>query len=272
MKLTNRIVVLVAGLVLLGGCTTSGNNNLNSTLWIQSSSEYKAHSLQTYNVAGKNIDSALNDSRWTAALEQVGDFSSLPVAVVMDIDETVLSNSKYQARLVIDGAEWSADTWDEWIALKIASDVPGAVDFIKFLKEKNIEVIYITNRECKPRKGGISRCPQEQDTIENLGKVGINNVRPENILLKNEQPGWSSEKKSRRQFIAAKHRVIMLFGDDIGDFLPNVKNDITPTHRGELVLQNKDNWGLKWYMLSNPIYGSWLNVLEKPKLKYLLGY
>ena len=274
MKYTHGIAVLATYFVLLSGCATTGNNDLNSTLWIQSSSEYKANSLQLYNVAKNNIDSALNDSGWTAALEQAACSSSLPakVAVVMDIDETVLDNSKYQAKLVIDGAEWSADTWDEWISHKSASAVPGAVSFIRFLKEKNIEVIFITNRECKPRKGGDSICPQERDTIDNLGDVGISGVRPENILLQNELPGWSAEKKSRRESIVAEYRVLMLFGDDLGDFLPNVKKNITPARRDELVHKNENNWGRKWYMLSNPIYGSWLNVLEKPKSKYLVGY
>ncbi len=273
MKHNNGISILMAFFFLLSGCATTGNNNLNSTLWIQSSSEYKANSLQTYNFAEKNIDLALNDSGWTAALEQSGDFSSLThVAVVMDIDETVLDNSKYQAKLVLDGAEWSPDSWDNWIALKSASAVPGAVDFIHNVEAKNIDVIYITNRECKPRQGVASKCPQEKDTIDNLGKVGIKDVNPKNILLQNELPGWTSEKQSRRESIVSNYRVLMLFGDDLGDFLPNVKKNITSTQRDKLVLQNESNWGRKWYMLSNPTYGSWLNVLEQPKSKYLVGY
>jgi acid phosphatase len=259
-------------IILLNGCATIENNNLNSTLWMQTSSEYKATSIQTYNMAKINIDIALNDTDWTAALEQTGNYSVLPPAVIMDIDETILDNSKYQAKSVIEGAEFNPQTWDDWVSLKNAPAIPGAVDFISFMKEKNVEVIFITNRECKPREDGSTLCPQEQDTIDNLAKVGITGVKPDNILLKKKQSNWSSEKKSRREAIVTKFRILMLFGDDLGDFLPNVKKNITPHQRDDLVHQNKSNWGRKWYLLSNPTYGSWLRVLEEPKLKYLVGY
>ncbi len=266
------VAVIAVCIVLLSGCVTTANDNMNSTLWLQSSSEYMASSLQTYNVARGNTDLALHDKNWTAAPEQTGDFSSLPVAVVMDVDETVLDNSKYQAKLVKTGTAWSSDTWDAWLALDSAPAVPGAVDFIHFLKKKQIRVFYITNRTCRPRKQTDAKCPQEKDMIDNLARVGIAGVKPENILLKNEQPDWTSEKKTRLELIAAHHRILMLFGDNLGDFLPGVKKNITPARRHALVLQYKNNWGRKWYVLSNPIYGSWLNVLGEPKSSYLVGY
>ena len=41
----------------------------------------------------------------------------------------------------------------------------------------------------------------------------------EHLMLAWEQPGWGKEKASRRSHIAATHRVIMLFGDDLSDFV-----------------------------------------------------
>lgn len=64
----------------------------------------------------------------------------------------------------------------------------------------------------------------------------------------------------------------MLFGDDLGDFLPGVKNNITPQERDRLVREHKNNWGRMWFMLSNPTYGSWLNVLGDPKSRYIRSY
>ena len=64
----------------------------------------------------------------------------------------------------------------------------------------------------------------------------------------------------------------MLFGDDLGDFLPGVKKNITPLQRDELVRQYRSNWGSRWYMFCNPMYGSWLRVLDDPKSKHLVGY
>jgi len=263
---------------LIGGCaapsvtTHSSNNNFNSTLWVQTASEYKANSIQAYNAAINNIERAKSDRSWSSILEQGADFASLPTAIILDIDETVLDNSQYQAQLVLNGTEFDPVTWDHWLAMKAAPAIPGAVDFINSVEAKGIEVIYITNRECKSRQGSDNACPQEQDTLDNLESVGIKNVTSANLLLKKEKPEWSSEKKSRREEIANNYRVVMLFGDDLGDFLPDVKKNITPSERNELVFKYRSNWGSKWFVLSNPNYGSWVGVLNDPKSSHLRGY
>ena len=165
---------------------------------MQTSAEYKANTTQAYNTALRNIDAALCDHTWTAAKEQVGNYSSLPPAIVMDIDETVLDNSRYMGRVVLENGEWNAVTWNEWVALQAATAVPGAVEFIKAMRDKNVRVIFISNREC--RKGGspgAGSC-QEASTIENLAKVGVPDVLPEDVLLFGEEDSWTSEKKSRQ--------------------------------------------------------------------------
>lgn len=267
-----RLLFPCVVLLLSAGCASTADNNFNSLLWMQSSAEYKANALQAYNAAMRNIDAALADRRWTAAGEQVGDFSSLPPAVVMDIDETVLDNSRYMGKVVLENKAWSSATWDEWVALKEAAAVPGAVEFINAMNGKSVRVIFISNRECRSRDKPGSGCSQEADTIENLAKAGVHGVLPENVLLMGEQDGWTSEKKSRREYIAERYRIVMLFGDDLGDFLPGVKNNITPQERERLVREHKNNWGRMWFMLSNPTYGSWLNVLGDPKSGYIRSY
>ncbi len=278
MKIYYVIAFILCGAFSVSGCTNTtaatklSDYNFNSLLWIQTASEYKAGSIQTYNMATNTIDQAIHDRSWVAPIEHTGSYSLFPVAVVMDIDETVLDNSQYQAELVLHRSEYSHDTWDHWISLKRAPAIPGAVEFINAMDKKGVEVIYITNRECKQRLEGGPVCPQEQDTIKNLKAVGIVNVKPENILLKRERSEWSSEKKSRRESIVLKYRVVMLFGDDLGDFLPGVKKNISAIQRDNLIEKYRDYWGNKWYMLNNPIYGSWLNVLDEPTSKYLKGY
>lgn len=278
MKINNSTIGLLSIFGLLTGCATTPvntnliNNNFNSTLWVQTASEYKANAIQAYNSAKHNIEQAKKDVSWTSMLEQGSDFASLPVAIILDIDETVLDNSQYQAQLVLEGKQFDSEIWDQWVAMKSAPAIPGAVEFINNAESKGIEVIYITNRECKPRLGNSDVCPQKQDTIDNLKKIGINKSMARNFLLKKEKPQWSSEKKSRREEVAKNYRVIMLFGDDLGDFLPNVKKNITAKERDELVERYENNWGNKWFVLSNPTYGSWLRVLDTPKSKHLRGY
>jgi acid phosphatase len=167
--------------------------------------------------------------------------------------------------------QFSIQTWDNWIAMESAPAVPGAVDFINSMERLQVDVIYITNRECIVRTNGGPECPQKQDTIDNLLKVGIENVDPDHLFLKGEQPGWTSEKESRRKVVASNHRIIMLFGDNFGDFLPNVSGNITPEERAELVEEYSEHWGRKWFILSNPTYGSWEGILNDPKSDYLEG-
>ena len=156
--------------------------------------------------------------------------------------------------------------------MKEATAVPGAVAFINAMKSKNVKVIFISNRECRRGANPGSGCSQEAGTIENLAKVGVPDVQPENVLLLGEQDGWTSEKKSRREYVSKKYRIVMLFGDDLGDFLPDVKANINPQERDRLVDDNKNNWGRKWFMLPNSTYGSWMSILRDPKSQYLMKY
>lgn len=273
------IAVIVVG-VLISRCTHHANdntsnrshNNLNSTLWVQSSAEYRANSLQTYNTAINNLEVTAKNATGTAAIEQTNRYTSLPPAVILDIDETVLNNSKYLTKIILETEEYNSETWDQWVSVEQATAVPGAVNFIKYAESIGIEVIYITNRVCKKRENNKDTCPQKSDTIDNLEKVGIRDVSPANILLQREKQGWSSEKESRRKLLAEKYRIIMLFGDDLGDFLPNVKKNITPEQRARLVTEHAEKWGSVWYILSNPTYGSWLSILEDTQSQYLKCY
>lgn len=266
--------LICAGMLMLlsAGCASMANNNFNSLLWMQSSAEYKASAVQAYSAALANIDAALADRRWTAALEQSGDCSSLPPAVVMDIDETVLDNSRYMGKVVLENGVWNAKTWDEWVALQQATAVPGVIEFINAMRAKQVSVILISNRECMKRGESGSPCPQETDTILNLRKAGMLDAQPENLLLMGEVAGWTSEKKSRRELVSKQYRIVMLFGDDLGDFLPDVKSGITPDERDRLISEYRGNWGRKWFMLPNPTYGSWLNILRDPKSNYIMKY
>ena len=62
---------------------------------------------------------------------------------------------------------------------------------------------------------------------------------------------------------------LIAVGDDFGDFLPNVKKNITPAQRAALVDQYQTHWGTKFFMLTNPTYGSWDTILSQPKQQYL---
>lgn len=251
--------------------TEASHANLNSVLWYQTSAEFRANSIQTYRQAAFALPALLSDTSATALTNQQGDFSALPPAIIVDIDETILDNSPSGAHEIKFNHGFDLKAWDHWVSLRQAEAVPGAVKFVNQAQQQGVKVLFISNRECKQRDSKAT-CPQKEDTIVNLRKVGITQVSAEQVWLKSEQPEWTSEKESRRELAAKQYRVIMLMGDDFGDFLPNVKKNITPQQRANLVDKYDAYWGTRWFMLTNPTYGSWETILEKPKTKYLKSY
>ena len=108
-------VVLFAG---LNGCARHPEKNnthemLNATLWQQTSAEYIGLTNQVYRAARSNLDRALADTAWTAALEQTNDYALLPPAVMLDIDETVLDNGPYEARIINTLGQYSPASFAE---------------------------------------------------------------------------------------------------------------------------------------------------------------
>ena len=111
------------------------NANLNAVLWVQSSAEYDAAALAAYHAAAARLDAALADKSWDALApgERANPdaISTLPPAVILDVDETVLDNSPYQARLVRDGGAYDEATWAAWVEERSARPVPGDLDFAR---------------------------------------------------------------------------------------------------------------------------------------------
>lgn len=248
----------------------SAHHNFNSVLWYQTSAEFRANSLQTYRQATDLLGKAKSDHQWTVWPQT--NATQLPPAIIVDIDETILDNSPAAAQDVLTNAAFSTESWDRWVSLAKADAVPGAVAFVNAAEALGIKVLYISNRECSQRAGNTSVCPQKADTFNNLKAVGIQQITPSQIWLKAEQPDWTSEKESRRQLAMQRYRIIMSVGDDFGDFLPNVKKNITPAQRAALVDQYQSHWGTKFFMLTNPTYGSWDTILNQPKQQYLRGF
>jgi 5'-nucleotidase (lipoprotein e(P4) family) len=226
------------------------DDNLNAVLWVQTAVEYDALATQTYRAAAGQLDRALADAGWHALVaEERGEAKQLPPAVVLDIDETVLDNSPYQARLVEQGAEYNETTWDAWVREQKARPVPGVLEFAKAAQARGVTLIYISNRAVHLK----------EPTLANLRAVGLP-VKDDSVFLGLgmhidgcEQEG--SEKHCRRLLAGRQYRVLMQFGDQLGDFVQILAN--TPQGRDALYAEHRDWFGQRWWMLPNPTYGSW---------------
>jgi 5'-nucleotidase (lipoprotein e(P4) family) len=222
------------------------NDNLNAVLWMQKSVEYKANAEAVFALAKIRLDEALKDKSWTAApAEQTGDFKNLTPAVVADADETVLDNSGYQAWMVANGETFNPKTWTKFVNSQTSTAVPGAVEFAKYAESKGVRVFYVTNRT----KG------EEPATRENMRKLGFPmQANIDTILTAKEQPDWGSAKGTRRAAIAKHYRILLLLGDNFGDFTDAYKGSVD--ERQKVYEENAARWGRDWLMLSNPSYGS----------------
>lgn len=229
------------------GSTAQPHENLNAVLWVQTALEYEASALQAYRLAERQLDAALADPSWTAAIEQKGDVARLPPAVILDIDETILDNSYYQARMIRDNTPYSTDTWDPWVLEMRATAIPGAREFTEYAAGKGVTVFYVTNRTAN----------LEEATRKNLAAEHFPlSTDVDTVLTRGERPEWSASAKGpRRAYIAGAYRIVMLVGDDLGDFLVDAAG--TPEERRTKTAPYSDWWGRRWIMLSNPTYGSW---------------
>lgn len=271
MNKCQRLVVWTAISTLLTGCVVTqasrpaspvANDNMYATLYLRTAAEYDALTRSIYASAASMLDPALAASD-SAALEQPGDFSTLPPGIIFDVDETVLDNSAYQATLVAENISYSTPHWDGWVAEARADAVPGAVAFSRAAVDKGIALLYLTNRRCIQRSPGGDPCPQRDETIRNLVDAGFPEPDPAQVYLRSAEFDFDRDKGSRRAAFAKNYRIVMLFGDDLGDFVPGAKAPgITTADRERLVAENARAWGRRWFILPNPSYGSWLDVLD----------
>jgi 5'-nucleotidase (lipoprotein e(P4) family) len=226
---------------------TPQNDDLDATLWDQTSVEAKAASIGEYDLGRMRLDQALADKNWTAATEQTGDYQNLPPAVILDIDDTVLNTSAYQAWTVVNGTDYSGKTWDAYVAAEKDVPIAGAIPFLDYAASKGVTIFYVTNRDVK------DKAPTEEE----MKKLGFprGDGKVDTFLFEHEQPDWSGAKGVRFAYLARNYRILLLFGDNMGDFTDDING--TVAQRDAVYQKDMAHWGHDWIAISNPTYGSW---------------
>ena len=262
-KLIMTISSVLATVVLATGCAQkteekkeenkSGDNkitltydqlrsreNTMGTLWYQNAAEVDALYQQGYNVATNKLKELLKQP------------TNKPYSIVLDIDETVLSNIPFQVKMIKDGTAFNPKLWDEWVQKAEATPVAGAKEFLQFADKNKVQIYYISDRTDA----------QVDATIKNLEAQGLPVQGRDHLMFKKE---GDKSKEGRRQEVLKHTNLVMLFGDNLVDFAEfSTKSE---TDRDKMFEQLKSEFGDKFIIFPNPMYGSWESAVYQGEKK-----
>jgi 5'-nucleotidase (lipoprotein e(P4) family) len=171
-------------------------------------------------------------------------------AVIVDADETVLSNVAYLRGLERRGDEDSDEAWTQWVKRRAAVPLPGALAFLGRVRELGGRIAVVTNRE-------HGEC---EDTIANLREKAV----PFDVVLCKPEDG-SGDKNPRFESVARgtaapglpPAEVLVWVGDNIRDF-PGLGQDLRSAPEAALL-----DFGRRFFIVPNPAYGSWEENTEE---------
>ena len=240
--------------------------HLHANLWMQTSAEYQALCRQTFNTALREIKQAVKAAKHRQG-RPIGP-DRKPLAVVADLDETILDNSRFQSEM--DAAVWAdgmdvgytKKRWEQWerdnpgeVGL-----VPGAGSFIAEVEKLNVVMVYVSNR-LEDLKSSTIRALAHNG----INTQGLDPSAERRLLLRAEQS--TSSKQERIRQVEEKFHVIAYLGDNLNDF-PGEIEQVASSAEQIAVRRKKaesaaDLWGTRWFMIPNPVYGNWDQILPK---------
>jgi 5'-nucleotidase (lipoprotein e(P4) family) len=210
-----------------------------AVLWQQTSGERRALSYQAFSLARLMLDHDLRMNRGPRK----------PRAIIVDLDETILDNGRAEGMYLKNRVNYNQEDWTEWVNREEATAVPGAVEFLVYAASRRVTVFYITNRN-EVQKAG---------TAANLKKLGFPNVSEQTLLVQTDLK--NSSKEPRRQSVGAKYRIVLLMGDDLNDFSDVFENSKTVDDRAAAADRHQEEFGRRFIMLPNPMYGNWESAI-----------
>lgn len=212
------------------------SGKLFASLFQQRAAEYRALCLQAFNIAHQRVEESLLIT------------SQKPKAIITDIDETIFDNSPYEAHQTFQGKDYESASWYHWTDMSAADTVPGAAAFLHYAALKGITIFYVTNREERERNS----------TLINLKKFNLPNADNAHLLLRQT----SSSKETRRQQVASDNDIILLLGDNLADF-SSFFDKKTMEERTKNTNNLAGEFGKKFIILPNPVYGDWETSMYK---------
>lgn len=245
MKSILHLLTVFISVIILSSCGHYNHHNehesevtnehlLYATIYQQKSAEIAALQLQAFNIATDRLNEVL-----------ATDNGEQPLAIVVDVDETVLDNSPFESKSILENSDYPK-YWDEWCELAVAKALPGASEFLNYAASKGVETFYVTNRKIH----------LQEATKRNLLAKGFPFVDDDHMMLRDQ----ISSKESRRLKILETHKIVILMGDNLGD-LSRLFDYQKSTERHQTVQSLQSEFGRKFIVLPNAMYGAWVDAL-----------
>jgi len=215
------------------------NNLLWAVAWKQTAAEYFALCHQAYNLARLRVEQAL-----TAQMP-----GQKPLAVVTDVDDTILHAGSYWGYLVEQDLDFFDDAvWDGWLPDNEFTPVPGAKDFLEFCRDRDVDVFYVTSRDQGERTFEYA--------LSQLQSQGFPYADDAHLYVFRD----TSDKTPARQQIEENYRIAVMLGDNLNDY----RRDYYVTdvdERRALMERDREQWGREFVLLPNPTDGHWVRAI-----------
>jgi len=246
---TAKAILSALTCIYLSGCamapaipptpTPTPNILTVAVAWKQTAAEYEALYHQGFNIARLRVEHEL-------AQQQP---NGLPLAVIVDMDDTILDTRDYWAGLLASGQDFFDDAqWDIWISENKVRPTPGSLEFLTFCAEQQVQVFYVTSRN-----QGASTYDY---ALNHLQLNGFPFADTQHLTVLTD----SSNKQLRQDDIRAMFDVVVLIGDNLNDFSREFYVD-DQLERKALMQQHRKQFGARFILLPNPTDGHWLEPL-----------
>lgn len=233
----------------------------NATLWQRTSAEYEAICRSIYRLASEKMATAIKEQR--------AKDPNVQLAVVMDLDETVLDNSDFALFLAAYGETYSDGRWEHWIDTHShdVKAVPGVRDFLDRMAKERVAVFFVSNRPQSSIRETFATLQRLQLTPPDVTSL---HMFQSNLLLRRN--GTSSSKATRFKTVSDRHKVIGYFGDNLADFPEESESGACQSYleRRQRVEGYLPRLGTKWFFLPNAEYGDWRRVLQTEQVQELV--
>ncbi|MCR5536739.1 MAG: hypothetical protein K6F05_04910 [Succinivibrio sp.] len=246
-KMTKTLLgAAICAILATSGCSSNRVENFDKVndqytaaiSWMQNSTEYRALCYQAFNAAYAHLKQVASIKRKKNAK---------PLAVVMDLDETVLSNTRAFVAMVRNSKSFNdySAALQEWQSKGKPEIIPGAQQFIKQVNNLGIKLFFVTNRTC--------------DSIGNTESIlQIEGISYDNPIFCR---ATVLDKSPRFVTITDAYDVAAYIGDQVTDF-PTLTNDMGSATNLDRGSPAASQMGINYFILPNPVYGAWLKKVH----------